>query len=121
MTKVWVARTKSGLHTPEYLAGGYAAVGWIGWEEGARSLTWEELKQKHSEREPEDTPRQVSAKIAQLWAFLHGVRPGDYIISPSTNINELHFGLVEGDLYYDDADSYADGCIWPHRWTGQLV
>ena len=116
MTKVWVARTKSGLHTPEYLAGGYAAVGWVGWEESAKSFTWEELKQKHSEREPEDTPRQVSAKIAQLWAFLHDVRPGDYIISPSANINELHFGLVEGDLYYDDADSYADGCIWPHRW-----
>ena len=44
MTKAWVARTKSGLHTPEYLAGGYAAVGWVGWEEGAKSFTWEELK-----------------------------------------------------------------------------
>ena len=127
MTNVWVARTKSGQHTPEYLAGGYAAVGWVGWEETAEisSLSWEELKQKHSEREPDDSPRQVSAKMTQLWKFLHEIQAGDYIINPSANINELRYGVVEGDLYYDKSESYSDGCLWPHRrmvkWSDNII
>lgn len=117
MPNVWVARTKSGLHTPEYVDGGYAAVGWVGWEETAKilSLSWDELKQKHSERELDDSPHQVSAKMAQLWKFLHEIQPGDYIINPSANINELRYGVVEGNLYYDTSETYKDGCLWPHR------
>lgn len=125
MPNVWVARTKSGQHTPEYLAGGYVAVGWVGWEADATSLTREELKQKHSEKEPKDSPRSVEQKIGQLWAFLHEIRPGDYIINPSANMNELHYGVVEGDLWYDTSETYSDGCLWPHRrrvkWSDQVI
>ena len=117
MTKVWVARTKSGLHTPEYLAGGYAGVGWVGWEEGAKSFTWEELKQKHSEREPEDTPRAGIGEDSAAMGILARCTDQGTTSSarPPISMNFI-LDLVEGDLCYDDEDSYADGCIWPHRW-----
>ena len=125
LPSVWVARTKSGQHTPEYLAGGYAAVGWVSWEADAKSLTREQLKQKHSEREPDDSPPSVGQKIGQLWAFLHDIQPGDYIINPSANMNELHYGVVEGGPYYDTSERYSDGCLWPHRrrvkWSDETI
>ena len=125
MPKVWVARTKSGQHTPEYLAGGYVAVGWVSWEADAKSLTREQLKQKHTEREPDDSPPSVGQKIGQLWAFLHDIQPGDYIINPSANMNELHYGVVEGGPYHDTSERYSDGCLWPHRrrvkWSDETI
>ena len=48
----------------------------------------------------------------QVYRFLFDIKIGDIIITPGYNVEDLYYGEIISDYYYDDS---SDDCPYPHR------
>ncbi len=115
MTKVWCVRAEFGKYTEQFVAGGYAAAGWIREEDLTAITEREELRRLYERYSPQDSKSRAGANVGQIYRFLLEIEPGDYIVTPTADSGKLRFGLVEGKPYYEPNTS--DGCPFPHRRT----
>ena len=115
MTNVWVVRADFGKYTDNFISGGYAAIGWIREKNLSEVNTRDELYPVYREAHPDDTSNiVVGQQVGQIARFLLEIKAGDYIITPPSNTEWLHYGQVEANpAYFYEYGS--DGCPYPHR------
>ena len=113
MTNVWCVRSEFGKYTDNFVSGGYAAVGWIRGSDLTGITDREEFRRLYRKDQPQDADARVGANVGQVYRFMVDVKPGDYIITPTTDSALLRYGRVESDPYYEP--NHNDGCPFPHR------
>lgn len=116
MTNVWCVRANRGEFTAQYLAGGYAAIGWREIQSDLSNVTTkEELYELLRAAYPEVTSPIVQGNyVGQIYRFLCDIKAGDYVITPDPNSELLRYGRVCADPSYFLA-SKDDGCPYLHR------
>ena len=111
MTSVWVIRANNGKYTGHFVDGAYVGAGWLLGHDLSKVKTRDELTEIYRQTHPEQSPREVSAIVGQLWLFLQmGV--GDYVITPCSDSQWLYYGRVV-DVPYYYAPNDRDGCDFP--------
>lgn len=113
MTDVWCVRSEYGKYTDDFVAGGYAAVGWIRGADLTGITDREEFRQLYKEDQPMDSNARVGQNVGQIYRFMVDVKPGDYIITPTTDSALLRYGRVESVPSYEP--NHVDTCPFPHR------
>lgn len=115
MPEVYVVRAEFGKYTEDFLKGGYVAVGWMAEVDLSDIKTREELRPLYCIQHPEDTSNLViGQQVGQIARFLLEIKGNDYVITPSSNTEFIHYGVVESEnsYYYFTG---KDGCPYRHR------
>ncbi len=110
---IWRVGAEKGKYTEHFVAGGYAAAGWIRGVDLTEVKEKEEFKRLFRKENSSATPAQVNGNAAQIRRFIVEIKPGDYIITPTTTYNLLRYGRVKSGVYYKAEPD--DGCPFPHR------
>lgn len=102
--KYWFVRTVGGRYYRDFLDGGYVAIGYndiskrvldeLPEKEESAMLA---LKISYKNRHPEI--ENVGKQVSQLLRFYRGIKEGDVVIIPSSESEELAFGIVKGSVY----------------------
>lgn len=113
--RVYCIRADFGKYTNCFLAGKYAAIGWLRDHNLEKIVTRESLYLLYRSSYPEDTSNVViGQQVGQISRFLLEIKSGDYIIVPSSNTEILHYGVVQEKHYFYESDP-KDGCPYRHR------
>lgn len=121
MTNVWCVRAEFGKYAQAFVAGGYAAIGWIEDRSLADCKSREEIQTLYRQAYPNDTSNIViGQQVGQIARFLLDIEPGDIVITPDSNTELLHQGTVESGYRFEPNDPQ---CPYMHRrnirWQGQ--
>ncbi|MER9370191.1 restriction endonuclease [Mesorhizobium sp. M0518] len=115
MTRVWCVRADAGKYAQAFLHGGYCGIGWERVADLSVTPTRDELYPLYRAAYPEDDSNiVVGQQVGQLARFLIEMKAGDTVITPDTNTELLHHGIVGPDpsYFYVPADP---ACRYPHR------
>ncbi|MBI2270271.1 MAG: restriction endonuclease [Bacteroidetes bacterium] len=122
MPNLFVVRSNYGQYTPQFIKGGYAAIGWLDEMDLSKIKTREELYPIYEEYHKEKNSLVLGQQVGQISRFLFEIQKGDYVIAQSVNSDHIHYGIVESDYYYELHSK--DGCPYPHRkkvkWINEL-
>ena len=115
MSNVWCVRAEFGSYTKQFVDSGYVAIGWMHNTDLGQIKTREELYPIYKVEHPQDTSNIViGQQVGQIARFLLEIEAGDYVITPASDTEWLHYGLVEPNPSYHFA-SDDDGCPYRHR------
>ena len=115
MPELYCVRADFGTYTEHFLKGGYAAIGWLHGADLSHIKAKEELYPIYKKTHPEDKSNIViGQQVGQIARFLFDIQAGDYVVTPATDSQWLHFGVVEPDPSYF-YDGGTDGCHFNHR------
>jgi len=115
VTKVWCVRGEFGKYTPDFLKGGYAAIGWLVDYDLSGCTSREDIVPLYKEAYPQDTSNVViGQQVGQISRFLFEMKAGDTVITPDGNTELLHHGVVKDDPSYRYAPN-SDNCPYAHR------
>ncbi|KEF40748.1 MAG: hypothetical protein ER33_15375 [Cyanobium sp. CACIAM 14] len=126
MTSVWCVRSGGGMYADNFLRGGFVGIGWreIGEDLGPLKDR-EELFSVVRRYFPEiQSAILLSNYVNEIHRFLFEIKPHDYVIIPSSDAEEIIYGIVdEGPVYYDPTGE--DGCPLRHRrpvsWAAERI
>ena len=110
---IWRVGAEKGKHTDSFVACGYAGIGWIPGSDLTEVTDKETLRCLYKMAYPQDGDARVATNVGQIRRFLSGIKPGDYIITPTKEYTLLRYGRVESGVYYQPEPD--DGCPFPHR------
>ena len=94
MKQLWCVRAEFGKYSDHFVKGGYVAIGWL---EGHNlsGINKEDLYTLYKQFYPKDTSNVViGQQVGQISRFLFDVKPGDYVITPSSDTDRLYYGEV---------------------------
>jgi restriction system protein len=115
MTEVYCVRAEYGTYAPFLVKGGYVAIGWMDQNDLSAVTSKEALYPLYKKAHPNDTSNLViGQQVGQIARFLFDIQPGDYVITPDSNTELLHVGIVEPSPSYFFSDG-RDGCPYHHR------
>ena len=115
MTDVWVLRAEFGKYTDNFVNGGYVGIGWMPRRDLSKVKSREELYPIYRQAHPDDTSNiVVGQQVGQIARFLLEIKSGDYVITPPSDTEWLHYGQVTPDQSYYYWDG-TDGCPYRHR------
>lgn len=114
MKNLWCIRAEYGRYTAQFLAGGYAAIGWMTDRDLSQVKHRDDLYPIYREHHPDDSNLVVGQQVGQIGRFLLDTRPGDYVITPAVDSEFLHYGVILDNPKYVFAES-NDGCPYTHR------
>jgi predicted Mrr-cat superfamily restriction endonuclease len=125
MASVWCVRAEFGTFSRFFVNGGYVAIGWMPEKNLAEIASRDELYPLYRQAYPKDTSSiVVGQQVGQIGRFLLEVRPGDYVVTPATDTERLHYGEVTAEPSYFFG-GVEDGCPYPHRkrvkWSSVLL
>jgi restriction system protein len=115
MPDVYCVRAEYGTYTKQFLAGGYAGIGWLHDDDLTSVRSREELYPLYKAAHPNDTSNLViGQQVGQIARFLFDIKAGDYVITPDADTEILQYGVVGADpsYFYSDAQ---DGVPYNHR------
>ena len=110
---IWRVGAEKGKYTDSFVAGGYAGAGWMPGLDLTEVTDKEALRCLYKKEYPQDGDAKVATNVGQIRRFLSGIKPGDYIITPTKEYTLLRYGRVESGVYYQLEPD--DGCPFPHR------
>lgn len=115
MSDIYCVRAEFGKFTDHFLKGNYIAIGWISHTDLGSIKSREELYPIYKKEHPNDTSNVViGQQVGQIGRFLLEIKPGDFVITPSSDTEYIYYGIVQDDpSYFFDNDS--DGCPFLHR------
>lgn len=114
MTKVWCVRPSFGKYTADFLKGGYVGIGWLPKDNLADVRGKDDLIPLYKAEYPEDTSNVViGQQVGQIARFLLEIRAGDTVITPDSNTELLHYGIVAENPSYVFGSN--DHCPYKHR------
>lgn len=115
MTEVYCVRADFGKYSHLFVSGGYIAIGWLK-EINLKSIkSKDELYPIYKNEHPDDTSNIViGQQVGQIARFLFDIQAGDFVITPDSDTELLHIGVVEKNLSYFYSD-LGDGCPFRHR------
>ena len=115
MTNVWVVRAEFGKYADDFINGGYVAIGWLRENDLTEVVDREEVRQLYADSHPDTTSSLViGQQTGQISRFLFEIQPKDFVITPSSDTEFLHYGEVLPDPPYYYAPG-ADHCPFPQR------
>ena len=93
-TQVWAVRAPSDDQADAFTTDGYVEIGWIDLASiprgpDLRSELWERVKDEY--------PNERSSVFGQLWTFGFQMNVGDYVVTPTTTGELLHYGKITGE------------------------
>lgn len=125
MPNVWCVRAEFGTFTPHFLNGGYVGIGWMPNIDLSKVQSRDELYPLYKQAHPEDTSNVViGQQVGQIARFVLEMKPGDFVITPASDTEWLHYGVVgaEPSYFYTTVN---DGCPYRHRrcvdWADQRL
>ncbi len=112
---IFCVRADFGRYIDQFLRGGYAAIGWLADIDLAGVTEREQLYQLYTQQFPEEKNQNViGQQVGQIARFLFEMKPGDLIVTPSSQPEDIYWGtLQDGELIYQPKSS--DGCPFPYR------
>ena len=122
MPEIYCVRADFGTYTNLFVKGGYAAIGWIAPVDLTSVKSKDELYPIYKKAHPDDTSNIViGQQVGQIARFLFDIQAGDFVITPDSDTELLHVGVVQpSPSYFFSARS--DGCPFRHRrpveWLG---
>jgi len=125
MSSVFCVRAEWGTYTQSFLSGGFVGIDWITNTDLSAITTRDELYPIYKSEHPEDKSNIViGQQVGQIARFLLEMKAGDYVLTPDSNTELLHWGQIEVDPSYFYVTS-NDGCPYRHRrrtkWMGTLM
>jgi restriction system protein len=116
MTNVWCVRANRGEFANQFVSGGYVAIGWVEIREDlSRDLTRNDLATFMRKAYPDVTSSIVQGNwVGQVARFMWDIKPNDFVITPSSDSERLHYGRVSVDPTYTYGEG-NDGCPYIHR------
>lgn len=113
---IWCIRANRGEYARQFLAGGYVAIGWTEIKSDlSRIHTREELANLLRAAYPNIVSPIVQGNyVGQIARFLWEIQAGDFIITPSSDTELLHYGVVNEDPSYTYGRT-DDGCPYLQR------
>jgi predicted Mrr-cat superfamily restriction endonuclease len=114
MSDVYCVRADYGKYVNYFLRGGYAAIGWEIERDLSGLTSIEEIRTVYEEIHPTQKPIIADQQIGQITRFLFELKSGDYVITPTSDTEQIYYGVVEPEpaYYYNQRQ---DGCPYPHR------
>ncbi|SMC27957.1 restriction system protein [Desulfacinum hydrothermale DSM 13146] len=98
---LWLIRAgKHGEDENEALDKGLAIIGWHEMPDVSNILSYEEMKQKHSEIYPNMPAKAVMNNAAQLWAFAKKIEKGDLVVLPLKTRSTIAIGEIVGEYQF---------------------
>lgn len=114
MTNVWCVRAEFGTYTQAFVDGGYVAIGWMPELDLGTIRSRDALYPLYKQVYPTDTSNIViGQQVGQIARFLLEIQVGDYVITPASDTEWLHYGTVAADPSY--VHSAPDACPYRHR------
>lgn len=115
MNRLWCVRAEFGTYVPQFLKGGYVGIGWIDSTNLSGIRAKEDLYPQYKKEHPKDTSNIViGQQVGQIARFLLEMQPGDYVITPDSDTEILHYGKLLSDPgYFYTLEN--DGCPYRHR------
>lgn len=114
MTAIYCVRAEFGTFTRQFLAGGYAAIGWVAEHDLSEIDSREALYPLYRDAHPDDTSNVViGQQVGQIARFLLEIKAGDYVIVPESNTDLLYYGVVQASPYF--YVKTPDDCPYQHR------
>jgi len=115
VNNVWCVRADFGKYAEQFVAGGYAAIGWLDDTDLGGVKSREELYPLYQSAYPKDTSKIViGQQVGQIARFLLEIQAGDYVLTPSANSELVHYGEVGADPSYF-VGTVDDGCPYLQR------
>jgi predicted Mrr-cat superfamily restriction endonuclease len=113
--EVYCIRAAFGRYAKQFVAGGYAAIGWLENIDLSKVSSKDELYSLYKKAYPDDTSNIViGQQVGQIARFLFDIKAGDFVITPDADTELLHIGVVESSPSYFFADA-TDSCPFVHR------
>lgn len=111
---LYCVRAGYGTYTEHFLKGEYVAIGWMPHVDLSRVTSREQLYPIYKQHHPDDKSNVViGQQVGQIARFLLEIKPGDYVITPDSNTDYIHYGVMGKEPPYL-ADG-KDGCPYLHR------
>lgn len=115
MPEIYCVRADFGTYSSHFVKGGYAAIGWIGTMNLTSVKSKDELYPIYKKAHPDDASNIViGQQVGQIARFLFDIQAGDFVITPDSDTELLHVGVVEPSPSYFFSDG-SDGCPFHHR------
>ena len=115
MTAVWCVRAEFGRYTDHFVRGGYVGIGYRLEQDLSGVATKEELYEIFKKAYPEESsPIVIGQQVGQIARFLLEMKAGDYLVTPASDSEVLHYGKVGDDPSYCFSDT-TDGCPYRQR------
>ncbi|MCD2424937.1 restriction endonuclease [Niabella pedocola] len=112
---LYCVRADFGTYTKHFLKGGYVAIGWLSGHNLSEIKDRESLYPIYRNDYPEDESNVVvGQQVGQIARFLLEIKAGDYVITPDSNTEYIHYGVIENDPSYFYGNG-EDGCPFLHR------
>jgi restriction system protein len=114
VTNAWCVRADWGTYTPQFLAHGYAAIGWNELGDLTDVPGREALYPLYRAAFPDDSAIVTGQQVGQVARFRFEIQPGDIVITPDANTELLWHGIVQPAPIY----SFVTGdpsCRYAHR------
>ena len=105
--KMWLVRAKGGDWTDSFVQNEYIG---IGYDMDAIDLTLvstrDQVRERYKATHPNETDNySIGQDVGNMTRFHLNIRLGDYLVTPRSDPNTLHYGVVECDeTYYIDVD-----------------
>jgi predicted Mrr-cat superfamily restriction endonuclease len=123
MTNLFVVRCNYGQYSPQFVNGNYISIGWLDAMDLSSIRTREELYPIYEKYYKEKNSLVLGQQVGQISRFLFEIQKGDYVITQSANSDHIHYGVVEGEYYYEP--NSIDACPFPHRkkvkWKNEMA
>jgi len=114
MSELYCVRANFGQYSEHFVKGGYVALGWLEHDDLSKIKNRDELEVLYRKDKPNDTsPYVVGQQVGQIARFLLEMRPGDYVITPSAELEYLYYGVIKDVPYAYVVPT--DGCPYRHR------
>jgi len=112
--EIFCVRADYGKYAPNFLKGGYTAIGWLSKYDLSEIKSREAVYNLYRENFPDETNFVVGQQVGQITRFLLEIKEGSYVITPDSNTELLHVGIIKSGKYCFEGNP-ADGCPFQHR------
>lgn len=111
---VFCVRAQHGDFADRFASDGFVAIGWLDYDDLSKVKNRSEIEVLYRKAYPEDTSvYTISQQVGQIARFLFEIKPGDYVITPCKDSDQLLVGRVSNEPYFHEKSK--DNCIFYHR------
>lgn len=116
MPELFCVRAEGGKYAKAFLEGGYVAIGWFPGYDLSSFNSREDIVKLYRDTYPNEKSNYViGTQAGQVHRFLNDIHAGDYIITPSEDVELLYWGIVVDEPCYDYMPIGDRNCPYCHR------
>ena len=121
MTGIYCVRAQNGKYTKDFLEGGYVAIGWFDESDLSSINSRDKIRERYQKYRSEDTSQyKIGQQVGQVARFLLEIKPNDFIITPDSDTEFVHYGILKNEPY-QYVKTPQDDCPYKHRRSVEWV